>query len=48
MISGRTQAVDRAQAEEAGASGYLLKPFTAQEFQQQVERVMATRPRKET
>jgi len=48
VLSERTQPVDRAQAEEAGASGYLIKPFTAEEFQQQVERVMAARPRKET
>ncbi|HEX8824039.1 MAG TPA: response regulator [Archangium sp.] len=48
MISARTLAVDRAQAEEAGANGYLIKPFTPEEFRQQVERVMATRPRKES
>ena len=47
MISARTLAVDRAQAEEAGASGYLIKPFTPDEFRQQVERVMASRPRRE-
>ena len=47
MISARTLAVDRAQAEEAGATGYLIKPFTPEEFRQQVERVMASRPRKE-
>ena len=47
MISARTQTMDRAQAEEAGASGYLIKPFTPEELQQQVERVMAARPRKE-
>lgn len=43
MISARTLTVDRAQAEEAGASGYLIKPFTPEEFRQQVERVMAGR-----
>ncbi|WP_375769482.1 response regulator [Archangium gephyra] len=47
MISARTQTMDRAQAEEAGASGYLIKPFTPDELRQQVERVMAARPRKE-
>ncbi|PTL75776.1 PleD family two-component system response regulator [Vitiosangium sp. GDMCC 1.1324] len=47
MISARTQTMDRAQAEEAGASGYLIKPFTPEDLQQQVERVMAARPRKE-
>ncbi|HEX5750931.1 MAG TPA: response regulator [Archangium sp.] len=47
MISARTQTMDRAQAEEAGASGYLIKPFTPEELRQQVERVMAARPRKE-
>ena len=47
MISARTQTMDRAQAEEAGVSGYLIKPFTPEELRQQVERVMAARPRKE-
>ena len=47
MISARTMTMDRAQAEEAGASGYLIKPFTPEELRQQVERVMAARPRKE-
>jgi CheY-like chemotaxis protein len=47
MISARTQTMDRAQAEEAGASGYLIKPFTPEELRHQVERVMAARPRKE-
>lgn len=47
MISARAQTMDRAQAEEAGASGYLIKPFTPDELRQQVERVMAARPRKE-
>jgi CheY-like chemotaxis protein len=43
MISARTLTLDRAQAEEAGASGYLTKPFTPEEFRQQVGRVMAAR-----
>jgi DNA-binding response OmpR family regulator len=47
MISARTLSLDRAQAEEAGANGYLIKPFTPEEFRHQVERVMATGQRKE-
>ncbi len=47
MISARTQTMDRAQAEEAGASGYLIKPFTPEGLRQQLDRVMASRPRKE-
>jgi CheY-like chemotaxis protein len=47
MISARTQTMDRAQAEEAGASGYLIKPFSPDELQHQVERVLTPRPRKE-
>jgi CheY-like chemotaxis protein len=47
MISARTQAMDRAQAEEVGASGYLIKPFTHEELRHQVERVLATGPRRE-
>jgi len=47
MISARSQTMDRAQAEEAGATGYLIKPFTPEELRLQVERVMAARPRKE-
>ena len=47
MISARTQTMDRAQAEEAGVSGYLIKPFTPEEFRHQLERVMVARPRRE-
>ena len=47
MISARTQTMDRAQAEEAGASGYLIKPFTPDGLRQQLDRVMAGRARKE-
>jgi CheY-like chemotaxis protein len=47
MISARTQTMDRAQAEEAGVSGYLIKPFTPEEFRHQLERVLAARPRRE-
>jgi two-component system chemotaxis response regulator CheY len=44
MISARTLTLDRAQAEEAGANGYLTKPFTQEEFNQQVRRVLALAP----
>jgi two-component system chemotaxis response regulator CheY len=44
MISARTLTLDRAQAEEAGANGYLTKPFTQEEFTQQVQRVLALMP----
>jgi CheY-like chemotaxis protein len=47
MISARTQTMDRAQAEEAGVSGYLIKPFTPEEFRHQLERVLAVHSRKE-
>lgn len=47
MISARTQTMDRAQAEEAGASGYLIKPFSPEELRHQLERVLALAPRKE-
>lgn len=40
MISARTLTVDRAQAEEVGVDGYLIKPFTQEEFTQQVQRVL--------
>ncbi|ATB30042.1 response regulator [Melittangium boletus] len=44
MVSARTQTMDRAQAELAGASGYLMKPFTTEELRQQVERVLPNPP----
>lgn len=47
MISARTQTMDRAQAEEAGVSGYLIKPFTPEEFRHQLDRVLAAHSRKE-
>ena len=47
MVSARTQTMDRAQAEEAGASGYLIKPYTPEELRTQLERVLAHHPWKE-
>ncbi len=47
MVSARTQTMDRAQAEEAGASGYLIKPYTTEELRTQLERVLAHHPWKE-
>jgi len=44
MITARTLSLDRAQAEEAGANGYLTKPFTQEEFHQQVQRMLALTP----
>jgi CheY-like chemotaxis protein len=41
MISARGTLLDRAQAEEVGADGYLTKPFTQDEFVQQVLRLLA-------
>jgi two-component system chemotaxis response regulator CheY len=41
MISARGTLLDRAQAEEVGADGYLTKPFTQDEFIQQVLRLLA-------
>jgi DNA-binding response OmpR family regulator len=41
MISARGTLLDRAQAEEVGADGYLTKPFTQDEFNQQVVRLLA-------
>jgi two-component system chemotaxis response regulator CheY len=40
MISARGTLLDRAQAEEVGADGYLTKPFTQEEFNQQVVRLL--------
>ncbi len=41
MISARGTLLDRAQAEEVGADGYLTKPFAQEEFNQQVVRLLA-------
>ena len=40
MISARGTLLDRAQAEEVGADGYLTKPFTQDELEQQVRAVV--------
>jgi CheY-like chemotaxis protein len=41
MISARGTLLDRAQAEEVGADGYLTKPFTEEEFITEVVRLLA-------
>jgi two-component system chemotaxis response regulator CheY len=41
MISARSLMIDRAQAEEAGADGYLTKPYTREQFVEHVQRVLA-------
>jgi CheY-like chemotaxis protein len=41
MISARGTLLDRAQAEEVGADGYLTKPFAQEDFVQQVVRLLA-------
>ncbi|SEU27712.1 response regulator transcription factor [Stigmatella erecta] len=41
MISARGTLLDRAQAEEVGADGYLTKPFSQDEFNQQVLSMLA-------
>lgn len=40
MISARGTLLDRAQAEEVGADGYLTKPFSQEEFNQHVVRML--------
>jgi two-component system, OmpR family, response regulator len=40
VISGRGTIEARAQAEEAGADGYLVKPFRRTAFEQQVRRLL--------
>lgn len=44
VMSQRTSAADRAHAEEAGADGFLPKPFTAKQFTEQVRALMAGDP----
>ncbi len=41
VLSGRTLPEDRAQAERAGASGYVVKPFNWSEFDAEVRRLLA-------
>jgi len=43
MMSSRGQPTDRAEAEEAGADMYLVKPFSFAEFQAAVQKLLARR-----
>src|SRR4051794_15661604 len=43
MMSARSLPEDRAQAEELGATLYLIKPFTRSDFTKAVKAVMETR-----
>jgi DNA-binding response OmpR family regulator len=44
VMSERTSAADRAYAEEAGADGFLPKPFSLNQFSQQILGLMAGDP----
>ena len=44
VMSERASAADRAYAEEAGADGFLPKPFTPNQFTEQVRGLMAGDP----
>src|SRR5438128_7896815 len=44
VMSERASAADRAYAEEAGADGFLPKPFSLNQFTQQVRGLMAGDP----
>jgi DNA-binding response OmpR family regulator len=44
VMSERSSAADRAYAEEAGADGFLPKPFSLNQFTQQVRSLMAGDP----
>jgi len=44
VMSERASAADRAYAEEAGADGFLPKPFTLNQFSEQVRALMAGDP----
>jgi DNA-binding response OmpR family regulator len=44
VMSGRASAADRAYAEEAGADAFLPKPFTLNQFTEQVRGLMAGDP----
>ena len=44
VMSERSSAADRAYAEEAGANGFLPKPFSMNQFSEQVRALMAGDP----
>jgi two-component system chemotaxis response regulator CheY len=44
VMSEQTSAADRAYAEEAGADGFLPKPFSLNQFSEQVRALMAGDP----
>jgi len=44
VMSDRSSAADRAYAEEAGADGFLPKPFSVNQFTEQVRALMAGDP----
>jgi two-component system chemotaxis response regulator CheY len=44
VMSERSSAADRAYAEEAGASGFLPKPFSMNQFTEQVRALLAGEP----
>ena len=44
VMSDRSSAADRAYAEEAGANGFLPKPFSMNQFSEQVRALMAGDP----
>jgi two-component system chemotaxis response regulator CheY len=44
VMSERASAADRAYAEEAGADGFLPKPFTINQFSEQVRALLAGDP----
>jgi two-component system, OmpR family, response regulator len=46
IMSARTLPEDRAQAEEVGATAYLIKPFSRAQFTQQVVALLKQSPRK--
>jgi len=41
VVSARALPEDRAQAEQAGVSGYLVKPFSWEDFNTEVRRLLA-------
>jgi two-component system chemotaxis response regulator CheY len=41
MVSARNLPADRAHAEEAGATGFLAKPFSQEDFNRHVQQVLA-------